>query len=204
MTTSPEARSRPAPTEIRLVVWQFVRVMVQLEAASRARGRQGAPTLYGAWRPAWQEIDRRLTEVGKTDANAFSELMMEQEVVLQCRTRTQIGELLRTLENVVNQLKAEIKAASGDARRLTDLRFERTELETLSRRLRKLSRSGASSAPRAKTKPTAGSKSTLRPKGAARPKSTGKPKPKGAAKSKTGSAKAKPKAKPKGRRPAAR
>jgi hypothetical protein len=186
--------------------------MVQLEAASRARGRQGAPTLYGAWRPAWQEIDRRLTEVGKTDANAFSELMMEQEVVLQCRTRTQIGELLRTLENVVNQLKAEIKAASGDARRLTDLRFERTELETLSRRLRKLSRSGASGTPRAKAKPTAGSKRTLRPKGAARPKSTArpkntaKPKPKAAAKSRTGSAKAKPKpkAKPKGRRPAAR
>ncbi|NKB48944.1 MAG: hypothetical protein GKS02_06220 [Alphaproteobacteria bacterium] len=185
MSEASATRSSKAPTEIRLVVWQFVRVMVQLEAASRARGRQSAPSLYGAWRPAWQEIDRRLTQVGKTDAAAFSELMMEQEVVLQCRNRTQMSELVRTLDNVINQLKSEIKLASGDARRLTDLRFERTELETLSRRLRKLARTGGSSAPRARAKPKAQAK--------AGPKS--KPKPK--ARSKSG-------AKPSGRRPATR
>ncbi len=148
MNTSVQPRGGKAPIELRLVVWQFVRVMVQLEAASRARGRQSAPSLYGAWRPAWQEIDRRLTQIGKTDAAGFSDLMMEQEVVLQCRNRAQMNELLRTLENVVNQLKAEIKAASGDARQMTDLRYERTELETLGRRLRKMSKSSGTSAPR--------------------------------------------------------
>lgn len=158
MNNSVPARSSKAPIELRLVVWQFVRVMVQLEAASRARGRQSAPSLYGAWRPAWQEIDRRLTEVGKTDAAAFSELMMEQEVVLQCRTRAQMNELTRTLENVVNQLKAETKAASGDARRLNDLRFERTELETLGRRLRKLTKSAGTTAPRPHAQPKARAK----------------------------------------------
>ena len=162
MNTSTPPRSNKAPIELRLAVWQFVRVMVQLEAASRARGRQSAPSLYGAWRPAWQEIDRRLTEVGKTDAAAFSELMMEQEVVLQCRNRAQMNELTRTLENVVNQLKAETKAASGDARRLTDLRFERTELETLGRRLRKLAKSAGATAPRPRAKPKAKAKPTAR------------------------------------------
>lgn len=151
MTDRPSSGRGGAPTEVRLVVWQFVRVMVQLETVARARGRQGAPSIYGAWRPAWQELDRRLTQLGKTDAAGFSDLMMEQEVVLQCRNRAQFNELTRTVDNVINQLKGEIKAAAGDARRLTDLRFERTELETLSRHLRKLAKSGSRGEPRTKT-----------------------------------------------------
>ncbi|MFT5180935.1 MAG: hypothetical protein ACI8S3_000812 [Alphaproteobacteria bacterium] len=172
MIKSVEPKNTKAPIDLRLAVWQFVRIMVQLEASSRARGRDSAPSLYGAWRPAWQEIDRRLTDVGKTDAAAFSDLMMEQEVVLQCRNREQMNELQRTLENVVNQLKAQIKAASGDARQMTDLRFERTELETLSRRLRKLAKSGGSSAPRTRAK------SKDQPKGKPAGRSSAGPRPK--------------------------
>lgn len=153
MNTRPETRSAKAPVEVRLVVWQFVRIMVQLETAARARGRQSAPSLHGAWRSAWQEIDRRLTQLGKTDAAGFSDLMMEQEVVLQCRTRAQLNELIRTVDNVINQLKTETKAASGDPRRTTDLRFERTELETLGRHLRKLTKSKASGRADQKSKP---------------------------------------------------
>ncbi len=104
-----ENRGGKAPIELRLVVWQFVRIMVQLETASRARGRQSAPSLYGAWRPAWQEIDRRLTQLGKTDSAGFSDLMMEQEVVLKCRDRAQLNETIRTVDNIINQLKASAK-----------------------------------------------------------------------------------------------
>jgi hypothetical protein len=151
------ARTEPgesnALVELRLVVWQFVRVMVQLETVSRARGRQSAPSLYGAWRPAWQEIDRRLTQLGKTDSAGFSDLMMEQEVVLQCRDRAQLNELIRTVDNIVNQLKASAKTASGDPRAATDLRFERTEMETLSRHLRKLVKSSSRNPPRPHAKP---------------------------------------------------
>jgi hypothetical protein len=151
------ARTEPgeskAPVELRLVVWKFVRVMVQLETVSRARGRQSAPSLYGAWRPAWQEIDRRLTQLGKTDSAGFSDLMMEQEVVLQCRDRAQLNELIRTVDNIVNQLKASAKTASGDPRAATDLRFERTEMETLSRHLRKLVKSSSRNPPRPHAKP---------------------------------------------------
>ena len=160
-------RGGSAPIELRLVVWQFVRVMVQLEAAARARGRPGAPSLYGAWRPAWQEIDRRLTQLGKTDAAGFSDLMMEQEVVLQCRNRAQLNELIRAVDNVVNQLKTEMKAATGDARRTTDLRFERTELETLGRHLRKLTKAKTSRRTDQKPKPRSAARSTGR-RGAAR------------------------------------
>ncbi len=153
MNARAQGRGASAPIELRLVVWQFVRVMVQLETVARTRGRQGAPSLYAAWRPAWQELDRRLTQLGKTDAAGFSELMMDQEVVLQCRNRAQLNELIRAVDNVVNQLKSEMKAATGDARRTTDLRFERTELETLGRHLRKLTKAKASG--RAEQKPKA-------------------------------------------------
>lgn len=148
-------RGAKAPIELRLVVWQFVRVMVQLETASRARGRRSAPSLYGAWRPAWQEIDRRLTQLGKTDATGYSDLMMEQEVVVQCRNRAQLNELVRTVDNIINQLKSGIKAASGDPRAVADLRFERTELETLGRHLRKVVKTSGRSPPRPRAKPAA-------------------------------------------------
>ncbi len=81
-----------------------------------------------------------MTQLGKTDAAGFSDLMMEQEVVLQCRNRAQLNELIRTVDNVINQLKSAMKTATGDARRTTDLRFERTEMETLGRHLRKLAK----------------------------------------------------------------
>ena len=161
MTANTEPRGAQTPTELRLVVWQFVRIMVHLETASRARGRQSAPSLYGAWRPAWQEIDRHLTQLSKGDAAGFSELMMDQEVVVQCRDRAQLNELVRTVDNVINQLKSEIKAASGDPRAIVDLRFERTELETLGRHLRKLVKSSGRTPPRPRAKPA--------------PKSAGKP-----------------------------
>ena len=43
MNTRAPTQGRNAPIEVRLVVWQFVRVMVQLETVAQARGRQSAP-----------------------------------------------------------------------------------------------------------------------------------------------------------------
>ncbi len=175
MNTQTEKRTGKAPIELRLVVWQFVRIMVQLETASRARGRQSAPSLYGAWRPAWQEIDRRLTQLGKTDSAGFSNLMMEQEVVLRCRDRTQLNEAIRTVDNIINQLKASAKKTSGDARAATDLRFERTELETLGRHLRKLVKSSGRTPPRSRAKPAARSTKPTRPSKSTKPTKSAKP-----------------------------
>jgi hypothetical protein len=66
------------PGKIAVDVWQFVRMMVQLEREGGARGGGGT---CDAWREAWHEIDRRLEELGRTDAEAFAELMMNQLVV---------------------------------------------------------------------------------------------------------------------------
>lgn len=134
--------SAAAGTEIRLIVWQFVRVMVQLETVSRVRGSSRGPSIYQDWRGSWTEIDRTLERLGKTDSEAFADLMMNQEVVLRCRDRSQINELLRTAENVVAQLDELLKEARGNATREEELQFERREMKALVKHLRRQGRSG--------------------------------------------------------------
>ncbi|HCP01083.1 MAG TPA: hypothetical protein DIT35_06285 [Rhodospirillaceae bacterium] len=129
-------------TELRIIVWQFVRIMVQLETVARARGPAKAPSVYGDWRPAWTEIDRTLTRLGDTDSEAFSDLMMNQEVVLRARGRSQMDEVTRSIENIINQLDQEIRAVRGEAAAEEELRFERRELNALLKKLRKMRRAG--------------------------------------------------------------
>ncbi|MGB0626621.1 MAG: hypothetical protein ACPGQ5_08665 [Alphaproteobacteria bacterium] len=127
-------------TELRIVVWQFVRIMVQLETVARTRVRAKAPSVFGDWRPAWTEVDRTLTRLGESDADAFSDLMMNQEVVLRTRDRSQMNEVTRAIENVINQLDQEIRAVRGEAAAEEELRFERRELNALLKKLRKMGR----------------------------------------------------------------
>lgn len=131
--------------EIRLVVWQFVRVMVQLETVAKVRGRSRGPSIYQDWRGSWTEIDRTLERLGKTDAEAFSDLMMNQEVVLKCRDRTQLNEVTRTAENVVSQLDELLKEARGNPTREEELQFERREMKALVKHLRRQGRAGGKS-----------------------------------------------------------
>ncbi len=129
--------------ELRIVVWQFVRIMVQLETVARARGRAKAPTVYADWRASWTEIDRTLTRLADSDADAFSDLMMNQEVVLRCRDKSQVNEVTRAIENVINQLDQQIRAVRGEAKAEEELRFERREMNALLKFLRKTGRGGA-------------------------------------------------------------
>jgi len=121
-------------TELRIVVWQFVRIMVQLETeASRSRqkggGRRG---LYASWRDAWQELDTKLTELGKTDHRAYSNLMMDQEVVLECATAADLADLVQTVDRVIKRLGDMITRKQG---KVKDLRFELREMKTLRQEL---------------------------------------------------------------------
>jgi hypothetical protein len=127
-----------------ITVWQFVRIMVQLEAVAKSRGGrrragQTAPPqerpVFIDWRAAWQEIDRELVRLAANDADAFAELMMNQNVILECRNRSQINEVARAIDNVVHQMRAEVAASAGDDQHITDLRFEIRELEKLAKKL---------------------------------------------------------------------
>ena len=74
--------------KLEIGVWQFVRIMVELEARSRrSKNRRpaakGRATVYDDWREAWEELDNRLSELGGRDQEAYADLMMNQNVVVK-------------------------------------------------------------------------------------------------------------------------
>ena len=121
-------------SELRMPVWQFVRLMVQVEDSLKAfKGPKKPPALkdlYDAWDDTWLELDQRLAELGKDDPDAFAELMMRQDVVLTDatprRTKAAAGEIRKVLSSMRTALKKE-----KDAQAKEDLSFEIEELEDL-------------------------------------------------------------------------
>lgn len=119
--------------ELEFVVWEFVRVMVELERVGE--DSDVGAGVYSAWLEAWRELDHRLTELGNTDAEGFSNLMMEQTVAVPCASARQLAETVAALTGITGALEREIKEARGDAARIDELEFERTELQELIARL---------------------------------------------------------------------
>ena len=116
--------------KLEIGVWQFVRIMVELEAeAGRAKaGRR--PNAYDDWREPWDELDGRLTELAARDHAAYADLMMNQNVVVQYRGDKHGREVVHALDRVINDMKGEIRRG-GKGQRLKDLRFESRELQSL-------------------------------------------------------------------------
>lgn len=116
--------------KLEISVWQFVRIMVELEAAA-VRVKDGRrPTAYDDWREAWEELDNRLTDLAARDHAAYGDLMMNKDVVVKCRGETQRREVVQALDRVIKTMKSEIRRG-GKRQRLEDLRFESRELRGL-------------------------------------------------------------------------
>ena len=118
--------------ELRFTVWQFVRLMVHLEDADAPTPRERA--LFETWKDVWQTLDEDLTRLAEEDFDAYSEMMMDQDVVLEDGT----PELAETAAGVLTQVMKVLDAAidqGGDEEQLKSLKFERRELRQLSRKL---------------------------------------------------------------------
>lgn len=126
--------ARVSTEEVSLGIWQFVRIMVRLEETAEVRGTGSRDRLYRAWRASWDEMDRELTRLGESDAGAFADLMMDHDIVLPL-PRDQRGQLGRTIDEVIAQLSRTIAAEERDTERRRHLRFERTELGKLGKRI---------------------------------------------------------------------
>lgn len=142
--------------KLEIGVWQFVRIMVELEArARRSKSRRpaakGRAAVYDDWREAWEELDNRLKELGARDQEAYADLMMNQNVVVKCHGTAQIDEVNGALGQIIETMKGEIDRG-GPRGRLKDLRFESRELESLRQDL--AARAGAKS--RRKPRPSRG------------------------------------------------
>jgi hypothetical protein len=133
------AKAKAKRDEIRIAVWQFVRIMVALE------GRRPRAQVYDDWKAAWHEIDRELTRLGKSDHAAYSDLMMNQEVVLILADDTRRREVAQALSRVIRGIKGSLSAAKGDAAARDGLKFELAELAALNDSLNRDSRSSGRS-----------------------------------------------------------
>ncbi|MDP6574632.1 MAG: hypothetical protein QGI63_09075 [Rhodospirillales bacterium] len=121
-------------TEFRFRVWEFVRVMVRLESAPARRTGKSGPSFYRVHREAWEKLDRRLGRLAESDAEAFSDLMMNQHVTAAFETPRQMREVSAALDGVVAEMSREIDKG-GDAEHLASLDNEIKGLGALKRRL---------------------------------------------------------------------
>ena len=124
-------------TDLRFVVWQFVRLMVQLEESVKAGKSPDLKRLYSQWEDVWVDLDARLVDLGRKDGEAFAELMMNQEVVCETTNAGDRELVCSELSKVVDSLAAEL-AGTEDEQTVEDLSFEREELTLLIRDIRAL------------------------------------------------------------------
>ena len=119
--------------KLELGVWQFVRIMVELEDRAKGHKRTRA-SVYDDWREAWEELDKGLTELRARDQGAYSDLMMNQNVVLGYRGPAQLREVGEALVRIIETMRTEIDRG-GPPDRLKDLGYEARELGTLRQEL---------------------------------------------------------------------
>ncbi len=122
-------------SELRMPVWQFVRLMVQVEESLTRKGgkpKKSDPVqdIYDAWDDIWLELDKRLGALGVDDPDAFSELMMRQDVVLTDLNPRRRKAAVSELRKVIAAMKARLKKEKDQDLR-GDLEFEIEELEDL-------------------------------------------------------------------------
>ena len=122
--------------DLHLDVWQFVRLMVQMEETLKragfeprsGKGGGGAlKSLYDLWEDLWVDLDAQLVDLGRRDPEAFADLMMDQEVVLENPPAGARGLVADELSKVVDALKRQL-ARTEDPAQVEDLSFERDEL----------------------------------------------------------------------------
>ncbi len=122
--------------ELNFTVWQFVRLMVHIEDSPQPSAEETA--LYAEWQGIWADLDQRLATLAEEDFDAYSSLMMDQEVIISEVDQCHIPVAKTVLEKVMAQLDKSIEAGGHnqeDDEHLLSLKFERRELRQLSRKL---------------------------------------------------------------------
>jgi len=113
--------------ELEFTVWQFVRIMVDLEE------RGDISPAFKAWRDSWQELDGQLEKSRRKSAEAFADLMMNKEVIVN-GDKAQILDAAEAARRVAKAISKAQKKAKNQ-REKDELLFEQGELEELWGRL---------------------------------------------------------------------
>ena len=119
--------------EIEFTVWQFVRVMVELER------RKSRSLAWKLWQGSWEELDGRLDALrAANNTDEFSNLMMNQDITVLAE-KVHVIEASEAADRVVAVLGKTLKKTK-DRKMKDDLMFEQGELSELHHRLKMIAR----------------------------------------------------------------
>ena len=121
--------------ELRLTTWEFVRLMVQCEETRKSSPTASVNLIWQSWSDMWYDLDKELDTLAEKDFDAFSTMMMEQEVVIESITEDQLSAVIGELKNV----KTAMQTALDEADLHPDVRDAMTyEVEELTQRIKTL------------------------------------------------------------------
>ena len=123
--------------KLKFSVWQFVRLMVFMEDVKKSPGSSRDSLVLRQRHEIWRALDAKLTGLGKRDAQAFSELMMEQDVVLEDVSLEELDEFVDTAAGVIKSMRAESNSKQRDEAIAAGLIFELEEMQTMSNGLKR-------------------------------------------------------------------
>lgn len=119
--------------ELRFTIWQFVRLMVHLEDRQTRTSKDQA-ALLDDWAEIWAPLDLELGQLAENDLQAYAEMMMDQELIIEDATAKQTATANAALQAVMAEMDAAIEKG-GEDDLIDSLKFERRELRQLTRRL---------------------------------------------------------------------
>lgn len=118
--------------KIEFVVWQFVRVMVEMESLARPRGRNARATFRARNAATWNDLDKELAALSQANPTTYAKRMMKDTIVVNTKTGAQVVEVSQALGRVINHMAAELRRGThDDPSQRASLMFEQTELRKL-------------------------------------------------------------------------
>ena len=115
--------------QLRFVVWEFVRLMVQLEDNLKKNPHdKDLKSLYQQWDDIWLDLDRKLVNEGHDNPDRFAHLMMEQEVVCEDVSGHDLQLVIALLTEVVQTISQSLMHID-DEEEMTNLSYERDNLQ---------------------------------------------------------------------------
>ena len=116
--------------ELRLTTWEFVRLMVQCEESQQQKPTATVETIWSAWQSIWTPLDKTLSDLVDKDFQAYSEMMMEEEVVIKDVTTEQLSATITELTNVKNAMQNALDTVQLHDEVRDAMTFETEELES--------------------------------------------------------------------------
>jgi len=123
--------------EVEIIVWQFVRIMVDFEEfrlsnIGKSAVKRNNP-IFNDLKHLWVELDEKLELLAKNDHLKYSKIMMNEYVKFDVRSKSQLNELISSVSRVINKLKASIKSMNND--NLESLNYEKDKMSILKKQL---------------------------------------------------------------------